>query len=113
MEPAAEHSAQELWHTAHAALEPASSTNVPLPHSATHPPLETKGVAALVQERHSDADGPEHVPQAVSHSSQREAVASAYMPSGVQSETQLEEALTKKGCVEAQLAHSPGSALSD
>ena len=29
------------------------------------------------------------------------------MPSGVQSETQLEEALTKKGCVEAQLAHSP------
>ena len=114
-----EHSAHEAWHGTHAAEAPERSltlvdlslttersTNVPLPHSATHSPLDTKGVAALVHERHSEASGPEHVPQAASHAAQLEEPTSAYMPSGLQSATQLLVALTKKGCVVAQLTHS-------
>ena len=113
-----EHSAHEAWHGTHAAEAPERSltlvdlslttersTNVPLPHSATHSPLDTKGVAALVHERHSEASGPEQVPQAASHAAQLEEPL-AYMPSGLQSATQRLVALTEKGWVEAQLRHS-------
>ena len=100
-----EHSAHEAWHGTHAAEAAERSTKVPLAHSATHAPLETKGVAALVHERHCEASGPEQVPQAASHAAQLEEPL-AYMPSGLQSATQLLVALTKKGWVEAQLRHS-------
>lgn len=108
-----EHSAHEPWQVAHVAISVSSeavatATKVPLAHSATQVPLETKGASAKVHERQSEAPGPLQVPHAPSHAT-HVPLACAYLPSGVQSATQLEVAASRNGCDDAQETQSVGS----
>ena len=74
-------------HATQEATWPLMETYVVLGHSATQLPEDRKGVAAEVHVRHSDDDGPEHVPHAASHGEHIEErpLASLYLPRGVQS----------------------------
>lgn len=116
--PVPEHSAHDTWQVAHVAtsvssVAVATATKVPLAHSATHVPLETKGASAEVHERQSAAPGPLHVPHASSHATHVPLPACAYLPSDVQSATQLAAAASasasRNGCDEAHVSHAVGS----
>ena len=112
-EPAPEQSSHEAWQAAQVATAPpTSSTNVAFGHCATHAPLETNGVAALVHVRHCVLFGPEHVPHEESHGWHTPCsvvgaggAGPAYLAKGVQSATHAEPSL-ENGWVEAQVTQS-------
>ena len=61
--PEPEHCWHVEWHAVHRLTEPWTSTKVPSTGQlAIHEPLCKKGVELLVQLRHSELDGPVHVP---------------------------------------------------
>ena len=91
MEAPPEHARHDDAHATQEASSPLPLTEtytyVALGHSATQLPEERKGVAAEVHARHSEADGPAHVPHAASHGEHvgEAPLASLYLPRGVQS----------------------------
>ena len=83
--------------------------NVFAGHSLTHDPLEKKGVAEPAQVRQSVLVGPSHVPHAASHVAHWPLLESAYLPSGVQLDTQLPVSMLRKGDAGAHVTHSVSS----
>lgn len=105
VEEAPLHVAHEPWHVEQVPWLPTNSTNPPtLGHSATHSPLERKGVEALVQLRQFELPGPVHVPHEEWQGSHT-LLALAYFPAVVHEARQLPGG-SKNGVAEAQEVHS-------
>jgi len=99
------HVAHEAWQLEHVPCVPTSSTKPPVDgHSATHMPLERKGVVMLEQLRQLEFEGPLHVPQEASHA-MHTLLVFAYFPTGVHDARQLPGG-SKKGVAEAQVRQS-------
>ena len=105
IEPSPSHSPHELWQAVHLAMAPVVSAKESPGHSATHSPLDSNGVAALEQDKHSLLVGPLQVPHELSQETQT-LDALAYFPVGVQSPMHVPASGLEKGCVEAHEVHS-------
>ena len=104
-EPAPVQPSHDAWQVAQVAKPPVALANVPLGHSATHAPSNSKGADTAVHERHSEAVGPRHVPHAAAQGSHALDVALAYIPSGVQSATHAPASASANGCDAAHIVH--------
>lgn len=105
MLPGPEHCWHVAWQAVQRLAEPTTLTKVPsLGQLATQEPLCRKGSALPVQLRHSELEGPVHVPQLVSHAWQA-CELSAYLLTGVHEARQPPGGL-EKGVAAAHVRQS-------